>query len=252
MGFQERFIFPRDVPGKRDPARVPAGVEQMLVTGEDGSQVPAWLRMPSHAAGERVPAVVFFHGNAEVIDDVAHSAEVMIYPAMGVAVLVVEYRGYGRAGGDPSEAAIVADSVKMYDALAARPDIDPKRIAFYGRSLGGGVACAVARQRPPRAMILQSTFTSVRAMAAKMLLPGFLVRHPFRNDEAVAALDLPILFMHGDKDNIIPRSHSDQLLAVAKRGRLVSQDCSHNDFPTDADGYRAEIEKFLRENGLVD
>jgi len=253
MAMQDRFIFPRDVPGARDPrSPVPRGWEQVTVRGEDGSTVPAWLSLPARRAeGERVPAVMFFHGNAEVIDEIAVSDLVEMYGPMGVAVLLVEYRGYGRAGGAPSEAAIAADSVKFYDLLAARPEIDPARIVLHGRSLGGGAACDVARERKPAAMILQSTFTSVRAMASSMWVPGFIVRHPFRNDQIIPTLDIPILFMHGNRDDIIPYAHSEALVKLAKRGRLVSQDCSHNDFPGDYGAYRREIEKFLRENSIL-
>lgn len=252
MALQDRFIFPRDVAGSRDASvPPPRGWEQLIVTGEDGSKVPGWVSLPIAADGASVPVVMFFHGNAEVIDDLAQSAEIDIYRGMSVGVLLMEYRGYGRAQGTPSQKAIVADSVKMYDLLAARPEVDRERIVFYGRSLGGGVACALAKERRPRAMVLQSTFTSLTAMAARMGVPGFLVRHPFRNDEVVAALDVPMLFMHGSHDSIIPCRQSEALLRVAKRGRMVVQDCDHNDFPTDLDAYRREIETFLRENDVV-
>lgn len=257
MALQDRFIFPRDVCGKRDAmAPVPRGWEQMTITAEDGSVVPAWLALPARVGGvgggegERVPVVVFFHGNAELIDDIAGSSLASIYRGMGVGVLLVEFRGYGRAGGNPSQKAIVADAVKFYDLLAARPEVDKERIAYYGRSLGGGVACAVAMERRPRAMVLQSTFTSVASMAVGMGIPGFLVRHPFRNDEAVAKLDAPILFMHGSRDSIIPCAHSEALLRLAKRGKLAKQACDHNDFPSDLEAYRADIAALLRENGI--
>jgi fermentation-respiration switch protein FrsA (DUF1100 family) len=100
-------------------------------------------------------------------------------------------------------------------------------------------------------MVLQSTFVSVRAMAASMWLPGFLARHPFRNDEVVRALEAPILFMHGDRDDIIPGSHSERLARMAKHGRLVWQPCAHNDFPGDEGAYQRDIEQFLREGGVV-
>jgi fermentation-respiration switch protein FrsA (DUF1100 family) len=252
MALQDRFIFPRDVVGARD-ASVPSprGWEQLTVTGEDGSKVPGWLSLPIAANGARVPVVMFFHGNAEVIDDLAQSAEIEMYRGMGVGVLLMEYRGYGRAQGAPSQRAIVADSVKMYDLLAARPEVDRERVVLYGRSLGGGVACALAKERRPRAMVLQSTFTSVTAIAARMGIPGFLVRHPFRNDEVVASLDVPILFMHGAHDSIIPCGHSQALLRLAKQGRMTMQNCDHNDFPTDLEAYRRGIEAFLRESGVV-
>ena len=254
MAFQERLIFPREAPGPRNAAApVPPGWEQITVTGEDGSVVPAWLNLARRREGERVGAVMFFHGNGEVIDEAAQSDLIEMYHEMGVTVMVVEYRGYGRAWvGDsaPSQRAIVADSVKFRDLLAARPEIDPQKIVYYGRSLGGGVACAVAKERPPRAMILQSTFLSIRRIAAGMGVPGFLVRHPFRNDEVVASLDVPILIMHGTQDDVIPFWHGQELLRLAKHARLVTQDCHHNDFPGDFEGYRKEIEGFLREVGV--
>src|SRR5262249_14196460 len=108
MSFQDRLIFPRDVPGPRQiSAKVPTRWEQMTIKAEDGSVVPAWLHLPLHRQeGERVPVVMFFHGNAEIIDQIAEWPGLEIFNSDNVAVLLVEFRGYGRAGGAPSEAAI--------------------------------------------------------------------------------------------------------------------------------------------------
>jgi fermentation-respiration switch protein FrsA (DUF1100 family) len=253
MSFQDRIIFPRDYPGPRSiAAKVPARWEQMTIKAEDGSVVPAWLHLPFHRQeGERVPVVMFFHGNAEIIDQIAEWPGLEIFNSDNVAVLLVEFRGYGRAGGAPSESAISADSVKFYDLLAARPEIDPARIVFYGRSLGGGAACALARERKPAAMIMQSCFMSINAMAAKMWMPGFLVRHHFRNDQVIPTLDCPILFMHGRNDTIIPCSHTEQLAKLARHGTTAFQACDHNDFPLDYEAYQKSIDEFLRQNGIV-
>lgn len=248
---QERFIFPRDIPGRRDPAApVPRGWEAVDASTEPGVSVPAWLRIPPGAGERPVPAVVFFHGNAEVIDDIAGSSLVSFYERLGIAVLLMEYRGYGRAGGKPSQDAMTRDAVRAIDLLAGRTDIDPGRIVYYGRSLGGGVACAAALQRPPRAMILQSTFTSVRAMAGPFI-PGFLIRHPFDNAAAVARIDAPILFMHGSHDTIVPCSHSERLAARAKQPRLSMQACGHNDFPGDEMAFEADIQRFLADCRVI-
>ncbi|HVU64583.1 MAG TPA: alpha/beta hydrolase [Phycisphaerales bacterium] len=254
MSFQDRLVFPRDVPGPRNAAApLPAHWEQLTITAEDGSVVPAWLHMPfRRSKGGAAPAVMFFHGNAEVIDDIADTPEVEMYSTLGVAVMLVEYRGYGRATGAPSEKAIAADSVRFYDALAGHSGIDPKRIIFYGRSLGGGAACALARERKPFALIMQSCFLSLDAMAAKMWVPGFLLRNHFRNDEVVASLDCPILFMHGRNDTIVPCVNTERLVRLAKHGRAVYQACDHNDFPRDLEGYERDVEGFLRECGMVE
>ncbi len=250
---QERLIFPREIPGVRNPhAAVPPRWEQLTVQPEPAITVPAWLRLPkSPSNSPPFPCIIWIHGNAEVIDDCARYPQLEIYDKLGVAVLLVELRGYGRAGGEPSQKAITSDMVAFYDQLAKRPDIDPARIAFYGRSLGGGIACALAESRPPKALILQSTFTSINAMAARFLIPSFLVRHPFQSDRFVESFPGPILLMHGTADEIIPFSHGQTLAKLAKNGRLYTQDCDHNDFPIDLKGYETQIEAFLRQSGIL-
>jgi len=249
---QERLIFPRDMPGVRDAGKaVPTDWEQMTVAASDGTMVPAWLRMPvvQNLAPAKVPLVVFFHGNAEVIDDIAvQDPAVSIYAPWGYAVLLIEYRGYGRAygvDGGPTQKGIVADSVQLIDLATARADIDGDRMVYYGRSLGGGVACAVAAERPPSAIILQSTFRSMTAMAGRYLVPSFLVRHPFRSEKFLAGFGGPVLLFHGTRDDIVPCSHSESLQTTCPHARLVTQACGHNDFPADFDAYEREIKAFL-------
>jgi len=87
------------------------------------------------------------------------------------------------------------------------------RIVAYGRSVGGGAAADLSRDRPVRALALQSTFSSVAAMARQALLPGFLVRDAFDNRRAVADFQGPILLMHGVQDEVIPYEHALSLAA---------------------------------------
>src|SRR5690606_14293850 len=100
------------------------------------------------------------------------------------------------------------DFIAFRDLLDARPEVDPSRVVYHGRSLGGAVVLQVALERPARAIIAESTFTSVVAMARRYAAPGFIVRHPFRSDRAVRELRAPLLLMHGDRDTIVPPGHS--------------------------------------------
>src|SRR5688572_30832441 len=118
-----------------------AGLERLHVGPVEGWFLPAY----GVAAGRPGPAVIFAHGNAEIIDP--YALELEPYRRMGVSVLLPEFRGYGRSGGEPSEEGITDDFVAFHDLLAARPDVDPSRIVFHGRSLGGGVVCALAARR---------------------------------------------------------------------------------------------------------
>ena len=98
-----------------------------------------------------------------------------IWVNIWVRVLLPEYRGYGRSAGSPSQRAITEDLIAFYDLLARRPEVDAQRVVFHGRSLGGGAVCDLARHRKPAAVILMSTFTSMKRMAPRYLVPGFMV-----------------------------------------------------------------------------
>ena len=80
--------------------------------------------------------------------------------------------GYGRSAGSPSEKSITEAFLAAYDAITTRDDVDPSQVILFGRSLGGGAVCALSKYRPIKALILMSTFTSVRSMA-KIPCPRF-------------------------------------------------------------------------------
>ena len=101
---------------------------------------------------------------------------------------------------------------RAYDKLAARPDVDPARIVFFGRSLGGGAVCDLAAKRPAAALILMSCFTSVRSFAIRYLAPSFLIRDPFDNLAVVRDFSGPVLVIHGDADTIVPFQFGQRLV----------------------------------------
>ncbi len=250
--FQDRLLFPNDTA----PPPLPLGYQGFTTitltrTLLDGQEVIAWyLPVPTASADSPAAAVIYFHGNAELID---YQHDVLKgYHRLGCSVLLPEYRGYGRSGGQPSESTIIDDAVFFHDELCKRAEVDSSRIVFHGRSLGGAVAAGLAGQRRPKALILESTFTSATAFSWRYGVPPALVRHPFRTDQIVSLLECPILVMHGRQDTIIPAGHGRTLARLARRGRLVEYDCGHNDFPGDGneDAYWLEIESFLRDSGV--
>jgi uncharacterized protein len=207
--------------------------------------VEGWF-LPAFGAapGERRPVVVFAHGNGEIIDQWADELEP--YRALGVGVFLPEYRGYGRSRGTPSEAAIAEDFVSFYDAVALRPDVDDARIVLHGRSLGGGAACGLAKQRPAAGLILESTFTSVAAVARRWLVPPGILTNRFDNEMVVREFPHPVLVMHGRYDKVIPYSHGEALARMAQRAKLVTYECDHNDMLRGPDGYWREIATYLK------
>lgn len=243
------MIFPREYANQHARA-VPPDVEPLWISAPDGSRVEAWF-IPGAGVTATAPGplVMFFHGNGELIDTNLGQAD--IYRAWGVSTLLAEYRGYGRSQGDPSQAAIVADMQQFHALVSARPDVDPRRIAYHGRSLGGGVAGALAAERPPAALILESTFTSLAALARSRGLLESLCRHPFRTDRVLPTLARPVLILHGSDDDLIPPDHARRLHALAPGSVLFESPGGHNDFPRDHAAYTAALREFLATSGLL-
>ncbi len=225
FGLQRRILFPRHVIPAA-PAVDIDGIEKMWIGPR--SDVEAWYLPPLNGSGP-APALVFTHGNAEIID---YWPEFFRTPReWDMAVLLVEYPGYGRSGGSPTQETITEVVLSAYDALSERPDVDSERIIAYGRSVGAGAACALAASRKVAALILESAFTSVRPFARRMLVPGALVLDPFDNVSVVSEFTRPILIIHGARDNIIPPAHARKLHAAAPHSELEFVPCGHNDCP---------------------
>src|SRR5262245_20572994 len=234
---QEKLIFPRDMAGPpMGDTAIPRGVERVWITAEDGSRVEAWyIRAPGASKERPAGAAVFFHGNAELIDHQLGLAE--RYVERGFSVLLCEFRGYGRSGGRPSQAAIVADAAAFYDGLAARPEVDRTRIVIHGRSLGTGAAAQLAAIRPAGAVILESPFTSLASLAWHYGAPPLLLKHPFRTDRVLPNLKCPILILHSHDDEIIPFSHGQRLHELAPASTFVELNGSHNSALSEQDEY---------------
>jgi len=243
---QVDFVFP----GARRPPLAEAGptdgaVEQVWLTTAEGARVEGWFQPGAGcSASAPGPACVFFHGNGDLIDQVWGGSR--CYVPLGVSFLAVEYRGYGRSEGEPSEQAVVADAVAFYDWLAARPEVNPRHIMAHGTSLGGAVATGLADRRPVAALVLECTFVSLPDLAGDYLVPRSLCRFEFPTGRVLSRLDIPVMIQHGRRDHLISIRHGRRLAALARRATFVELDCGH-------DGYRSDgaaIQRFVREHVL--
>ena len=161
----------------------------------------------------RPPLVIYFGANAEEVTGDAPGAEATYGPR---AVLLVNYRGYGASGGRPGERELVSDALEIHDWAARRPDIDGSRIAIHGRSLGTGVAVALAAARPVRCVVLTSPYASVLQIAREAYpwLPvALLLRHPFDSARRAGGAKAPALILIGEADDVIAPRHSRRLAA---------------------------------------
>jgi fermentation-respiration switch protein FrsA (DUF1100 family) len=189
--------------------------------------------------------VVYAHGNGELVD--FWLSEFSPLRSEGVSVLLVEYPGYGRSSGTPSESSIQQALAAGYDWAQAKPGIDPNRIVGYGRSLGGGAICALGRVRSLAALVLESTFTSIQDMAAERFgVPRVLVRNGFENLAFVGNYRSPILLLHGEDDQLVPVSQARRLAAAAPGAELDIERCGHG-----CSGQWPVVLAFLRKHGLL-
>jgi fermentation-respiration switch protein FrsA (DUF1100 family) len=240
---ESKLVYPRELAGPPlQDDLIPGEVERVWLD-RDGVRIEAWF-LPS-GSPRPAPAVIFFHGNAELIDHNLELAEE--YRDRGVSALLVEYRGYGRSGGSPSQKAIVGDAVAAYDWLREKPGVDPERIMLHGRSLGSGVAAQLAKERPLAALILESPFVSIASFASAYGAPSFLVRNPYRTDQVLPTLTCPILLLHGRQDEIIPFAHAERLKELAPAAKLVELTGGHNDALSNQPAYWEAIETVLRD-----
>lgn len=224
--FQRRLLFPRPTLSGV-PARPQDALQVWLPT--PAGQVEAWYLPPAGAVSGPAPAIVFFHGNGELIDFLpADFAEPRRW---GLGVLLVEFPGYGRSSGAPSQETITDTALAAHEWTRTQGTIDSQRIIAYGRSLGGGAAAILAAQRPIAGLVLESTFTSVRSFAHDFWLPELAVLDPFDTLAVLAAYEGPVLILHGSRDQVVPVHHAEALARAARHSELELVSCGHNDCP---------------------
>ncbi|MAX25518.1 MAG: hypothetical protein CMJ19_13540 [Phycisphaeraceae bacterium] len=248
---QDQMLFPVDkLPSPTRQPRFPNTLVLSLPLEEGGTN-EAWL-IPGRGVSPDKPAplVIFFHGNAELID--FQDQIVNEYTKRGINVLLPEYRGYGRSAGTPGLVTIQEDNERFYDTVIKQPIIDPTRIVFHGRSIGGAIAGQLASTRRPAGLILESTLASMAQMANDRVAPSFLVKHDYKTDFVVSKLKCPILIMHGSVDEIIPVHHGHMLQQANPNATYLEYECGHNDFPgmNNLPDYWSQIDKVLGEIGI--
>ncbi len=220
---QRYMIYPGTMIGPRH-GKPPEGTEVVRFS-RGGARVEAWFIPAQSPRG----ALIYAHGNYELIDDNADA--LLPYRDMGLHVLLVEFPGYGRSSGIPDQEAITALFADGYDWLVREKGVRNGTVLAHGKSLGGGVVCALSRRRKLAGLVLESAFTGMDAMAAKYLVPGFLLRDRYDNLAALGEFRGPVMILHGTGDMVIPYHHGLRLKAAAPGSSFVSFNAGHNDLP---------------------
>jgi len=234
------MIYP--VPPVAVPSPPPAPLQEVPVD----SKVSAW-----HLQGGSLdrPLVIYFHGNAENLETIRRSGLFGDFDRIGADLLALDYPGYGRSAGEPSEAGNLA-AAEAALTWAMREHPDQRRIAC-GWSLGAAVAIQLAARHPESVdrLILLSPWSTLRALAGEHY-PGFMVaamlRERYDSLAAAASVRCPTLVVHGEADTIIPMRHGDALArALGGQTRFTAiPGAGHNDLLAEAATW-SEIRAFL-------
>jgi len=221
-----------------------AGVQEVWLTGADGTKLHAWW----HPVPDARWVVLYCHGNAGNVSQWSPAAREW-NEHVGASVLLFDYPGYGKSAGRPSEAGCYAAGETAYRWLVEEQKVPPERILLHGVSLGGAVALELATRHAHGALVLLCAFTNIPDMAQGMFpwLPArWLVRTQFDNLAKIATHHGPVFLAHGDADDLVPVDHCRRLFAAASAERKECFTISgghHNDSATPA--YFAAIRSFL-------
>jgi fermentation-respiration switch protein FrsA (DUF1100 family) len=243
--FADRLVyFPSRVLDGGTLAALGLEFEDIALTTSDGVRLHAWF-VPAPGT---TPVVLFLHGNA---GNISHRLDKLaVLNQLGAAVMLLDYRGYGRSEGTPDEDGTYRDADAAYDWLRRRP-VAEQRIVVYGESLGGPIATDLAARRPVGGLILESAPSSIIGVARHHYpyLPVALFLS-IRYDAAakIGAVRTPLLILHSPTDEIVPFTMAEQLYAAANQPKqLVRLRGAHNDnFLVAAETYRAALHDFLQ------
>jgi len=224
-------------------------LEDVGFSSADGTKLFGW-----YVESTRVSAVLLWcHGNA---GNIIHRLEnLRELHRIGLSVFLFDYRGYGRSQGRPSEEGLYQDAMAAYDYVTRQRRITADRMVLFGRSLGAAVAGELAAHKPASSLILESCFPSIEAVA-KYYYHGlpvhWLLGASFRLIDRLPHLSLPKLFVHGDRDSIIPLSLGEQAFHASKAPKefYLVKGADHNDLPfVGGRPYYAKLREFISRHG---
>ena len=213
---QRKLLFnPTLVREVQSPRSSAHRTRAVVLRANDGTRLAGWLMTPNTPGPH--PAVVYFGGRSEEVSWVVRDAG-NLFP--GMAVLAMNYRGYGDSRGEPGEEHMVEDGCMLFDWLCGRRNVDRQRVAVVGRSLGSGVAVQVAKERPAHSVVLITPYDSILALAQRRFrgVPvSYLLRHRFESIKYASLLSAPTYVLRAASDDVVPHMHTDVLVSKLLR-----------------------------------
>jgi pimeloyl-ACP methyl ester carboxylesterase len=217
------------------PADIGLVYDDVEFASLDGTPLHGWFLHARPIGPDPAPTVVYFHGNAGNV--ASHLGGVLWLPAHGFQVFLFDYRGFGKSAGAPDVESAREDSIAAVRFAAARPDVDRTRIVGIGQSLGGAIAlttvASLQEEVPLRALVVDSAPSDFRGIAREKLA-SFWLTWPLQWPLSLTIPKVPsplasvaalppqrLLFVHGDRDSVVPLRHSFDLAAAAPGAELL-------------------------------
>ncbi|GMQ96092.1 MAG: alpha/beta hydrolase [Gammaproteobacteria bacterium] len=242
--FQPRLVYFPVKALAATPAAVGLAYEDVFLDTGNGTTVHGWY-LPGR---EDARTLLFLHGNA---GNISHRLDsLLLFNELGLNVLIIDYSGFGQSGGTPGERQTYEDARLAWRHLTDTRGMAPERIVIFGRSLGGGVATWLATQEKPGGLILESTFTSIPALARKYypIFPvRWLARIRYDNASRLPRVRSPVLIAHSRDDELVPFAHGRELFRIAREPKsFLEMRGSHNAGPMlSGQSYRAGLARFI-------
>jgi pimeloyl-ACP methyl ester carboxylesterase len=230
-GIQRQLIYFPDAAGVPPAGEILGSARDVTLHTEDGLDLGAWFVPGDDRSARRPMAVLVAPGNGGNREDRAALASEL--SRRGLAVLLMDYRGYGGNPGSPSEEGLAADAFAATQALEAL-GYPPNRTIYFGESLGAGVVAALQVRRPPAGIVLRSPFTDLADVGAHhypFLPVRALLRDRFPVVEHLSSSRVPVVVVYGDHDSVVPSALSARVAdeAMTLFGRTVIEGADHND-----------------------
>ena len=231
------------------PAETGLNFLDVTIDSGDGDRIHGWFLPASDARA----TVLFFHGNA---GNISHRLETLkLFADLGLQTLIVDYRGYGQSTGKPGERQTREDAVAAFDWLVNSNKADPRSIIIYGRSLGGAVAAQLALERDAGALVLDSTFLSMRSVAKDhywWLPVDLALTIHYDTESALRSINTRVAVFHSIEDEVVNFYHGETLYSLAREPKTMTKlRGSHNTIVIEnRERYMTQLSLLVKTMGL--
>ena len=243
---EDSLIFHPSAEIIHTPRQVGLEFQDFYFTTADGVRLNGWF-IPHREARQ---TLLWFHGNA---GNISHRVEniKLLHDKVKINIFIFDYRGYGRSEGSASEAGTYEDGVAALHFVGKQLGVKAGNLIIFGRSLGAAVAAEMAGRLQSRALILESPFVSIREMAKSVfpLLPiTSLLQTRYDNLEKIVKIKVPLLVIHGDRDEVVPYEHGKRVFAAAPAPKdfyTITGAGHNNTYIIGGDAYFQRLRSFI-------